>query len=173
MPRIYLASSFALIPKVVEVSNLLESHGNKITTKWWEKGKDYINIHSEKEDTLHPENFYSHPKCKMIFDRDYKGIENCQILVLVAGDNPSKFNGANIELGIAYALNKTCFSIGKIENSALYFPLIKCETLKELDQRIYEFCIYPCIDYNDYDSADEYDDNPDCLENDTIYDRGK
>lgn len=172
MPKIYLASSFALIPKVAEVSNFLESCGHKITTKWWEIGKDYINIHSEKDDTLHPENFYGHPKCKMIFDRDYKGIENCQILVLVAGDIPSKFNGANIELGIAYALNKTCFSIGKIENSALYFPLIKCKNLKELDKRIYEFCVSTNIDDNDFNFNDNYDNSPDCLQDEIMYNKG-
>jgi nucleoside 2-deoxyribosyltransferase len=167
MPKIYLASSFQNIPRVIAVSAELESHGNKITTKWW--AQDNINIHSEKDDNLNPEKFYQHPACKKIFERDLNGIKECQIFILVAGDIPAKFNGANIELGIAFQLNKALFSIGKLENCALYHPVIKCENIKELNKKIYEWCIYPAIDDSDDQDYEPFDDYPDCIDDEAMY----
>jgi hypothetical protein len=158
--KVYLASSFALIPKVIEVAESLESHGHLITVKWW--GKDNINLHNEKDDNLHWENFYGHPECKKIFNRDFEGIKQCHLFVLVAGDTPQKFNGANIELGIALALGKTCCSVGKLENCVLYYPLFKFDTIKDLTHWICQQMFPNCEDelefgYDDFDpSPDDY-----------------
>lgn len=166
--KVYLASSFSLIPKVIEVANALESHGHLITVKWWDK--DNINIHREKDDNLHPENFYGHPACRKIFNRDFEGIRQCYLFILVCGDTPQKFNGANIELGIALALGKTCCAIGKLENCAMYYPILKFETVKDLNRYIYQE-LFP--DEDDDFESNEFDHEPspeiDCPEDEYRY----
>jgi hypothetical protein len=163
--KVYLASSFALIPRVIEVSNALEEHGHKITVKWW--SYDNINIHGEKDDNLHPENFYQHPACPNIFNRDFDGIKKCDLFILIAGNTPQKFNGANIELGIALAMDKTCMSIGMLENCALYYPVRKYKDIRELLHGICQLT-FPDEDLDDY-SPDDFDPSPDCLEDEINY----
>ena len=72
-----------------------------------------------------------------IFRRDYEGVLKADAFVLVADDvTPRKFNGANIELGIAIASHKPVYSLGVLENSALYFPLTRCVSEDDLFHRL-------------------------------------
>src|SRR4030043_1525414 len=164
--KLYIASSFDLIPKVLEVEEAVENDFHTITTKWW--AKDKLDMHGEKN-LLNSETFYQHPFCSKIFARDYEGIRKCDALILVADDIPKKYNGANIELGIAYGFGKTCLSIGKLENCALYHPVIKCEDIPQLIKRL--DWLSNVDDRNDSRYDDIYDDMPDCIESDSYYNR--
>lgn len=125
--RIYIASSFSLIPKILELVNQLELLGHLITVKWWERQ------HLKNQFAmLNADVFYARPECEYAFKTDLEGIKNSDILILVADDKPRAYNGANIELGMALALNKPCYSIGNLENSAMYYTVIKCTTVDDL-----------------------------------------
>jgi nucleoside 2-deoxyribosyltransferase len=167
--KVYLASSFALIPRVIELANILESHGHRITIKWWEKSK--LNVHDE-HDTWSPEKYFTDPEtvenCRKVFERDFNGVEQCDLFILVAGNTPQKFNGANIELGIALALGKTCMAIGNLENCALYYPVFKYKDIRGLINGIRQVTFLD-EDFDDY-SPNDFDPSPDCIESDTYYD---
>lgn len=141
--KIYVASSFSLIDKVEAVVKELESVGHEITIKWWARA---FNIPSEglvhtielkkRYANLKPQDFYARPECKWSYETDFIGVKDADILVLVVDDIPRAYNGANIELGIALSDNKRCYSIGNLENSALYYPVIKCKSIIELLEAI-------------------------------------
>ena len=117
--KIYLASSFSLREKVERLSYNLENFGHTITVKWWLK--DYKEVGS-REDTV----WYSDPIIKGISERNFKGIDEADALILVCHDEKTrKFNGANIEVGYAIAKGKKVYYFGKIERSAMYQPLDK------------------------------------------------
>ena len=80
--------------------------------------------------------FYEKPETKLSFECDYKGVKNADIFIFVADDTPRKYNGANVELGIALSDKKPCFSIGVLENSVLYYPIVKCANIQEVISRI-------------------------------------
>ena len=116
--KVYLASSFELVKTLKNVARILENHGYAITVKWWVR--DYKKI------DLPDEEWYTRDDVKAISERNFKGIRKADILILVAGnDKARKFNGANIELGYALALRKPCYSMGKLERSAMYVPVLK------------------------------------------------
>jgi nucleoside 2-deoxyribosyltransferase len=133
--KAYIASSFGLVPKVERVAAMLEDMGHTITVKWWlpqdRKFKDLLGPKT-------PEEFYAHPKCRFFFERDFKGVKDADILVFVADDVPRAYNGANVELGIALGDGKICFSVGRLDNSALYWLVVKCQSDAELRQIIGE-----------------------------------
>jgi len=133
--KAYIASSFKLSDKVREVSRLLEEAGFEVICKWW-TGLDYIpgegRTLNQKSDLVSNAEFYSSPGCETAFKRDFAAVKECDFFVLVAGDTPRPFNGANIELGIAIGADKFCFSVGVLDNSALYYPVIKCKDNVEL-----------------------------------------
>jgi nucleoside 2-deoxyribosyltransferase len=131
--KVYLASSFDLVPVVETVTEYLERQGHTITVKWW--SRDGFDLRDKKADQT-TDGFYKDPVCEMIFWRDYQGVTDSDAFVIVAGDTPKKFNGANVEYGIAIALKKPCFSIGCLENSAMYHPLKKCKTFSELSDSL-------------------------------------
>lgn len=137
--KIYLASSFSLIPNIESIANCLEEEGHEITVKWWKR----LQLKQEFA-KLSPEEFYAHPECKFAFERDYLGIEQADALVFVADETPRRYNGANIELGIAYALGKPTFSIGALENSALYYKVKRCADLQELIKSLLEYEVRKC-----------------------------
>ena len=129
--KFYLASSFNLKNYVQEVADFLKSKGHTITVEWWKF--DY------KSFQMTDEEWYQNEKVVAISKRNFSGIVNADVFVLVASEVSSKkFNGANIELGYALALGKPCYSIGKIERSAMYVPITKCnyieDVLKELSK---------------------------------------
>lgn len=127
--KVYLASSFDMTPLVEIVAEYLEKLGHTITVKWW--SVDGFDMRDKKANHT-SDSFYKDPVCEMIFWRDYQGVTDSDAFVIIAGDIPKKFNGANVEYGIAVALKKPCFSIGQLENSAMYFPVRKCKALSEL-----------------------------------------
>jgi len=140
MPKkAYIASSFKLADKVREVEHLLEKAGYTVICKWW-TGLDYIpgegRTLNQKSDLVSNAEFYSSPGCETAFKRDFSAVKECDFFVLVAGDVPRPFNGANIELGIAIGADKFCFSVGVLDNSALYYPVIKCKDNIELLSQI-------------------------------------
>lgn len=140
--KVYIASSFKLKEKVVAVEKALEALGYTVLCKWW-TGLDYIagegRTLNEKSDVVSNEEFYSSPGCATAFKRDYAAVKDADFFVLVAGETPRPFNGANIELGIAIGDNKPCFSVGKLDNSALYYPVTKCSDIPDLLTKIPQF----------------------------------
>lgn len=150
--HVYIASSFKLKDRVVVVEKALEDAGYVIHCKWW-NNLDYIPSENrtlnEKSDVVSNEEFYSSPGCETAFKRDIHAVFESQVFVLVCGDTPRAFNGANIELGIAIGRgerNVKCFSIGKLDNSALYYPVKRCLGIEDLLWNINEYLIkeLPC-----------------------------
>jgi len=137
--NIYLASSFKLIEKVEKAAKALEDNGFKITEKWWKRpyqveGLGVVQTSELKKmyEDLTTEEFYEKPETKLSYECDYKGVKNADIFVFIADDTPRKYNGANVELGIALSDQKPCFSIGTLENSVLYYPIVKCADIQEV-----------------------------------------
>ena len=131
--NIYLASSFDLAPLVGTVAEYLETQGHTISVKWW--STDGFDMRDKKADHT-SDSFYKDEVCRLIYERDLKGVAESDALVIVADNIPKKFNGANVEYGIAVALGKQCFSLGALENSAMYYPIVKCRTLDELSNAL-------------------------------------
>lgn len=141
--KFYIASSFSLIPKVVDVEEALEEAGHSITTKWWKRaylvpfeGLVQTTELKKRYDSLAPTEFYLKPECEISYDLDFKGVKDAEALVFVADDAPRAYNGANVELGIALGDKKPCLSIGALQNSVLYHPVIKCSNIQELLSQI-------------------------------------
>ena len=135
--KIYLASSFDLVPVVQSVADYLEARGHTIVVKWW--SKDGFDMRDKKIDKT-SRKFYEDPVCRLIFERDLAGVKHADAFVLVCGDTPRKFNGANVEYGIAIALGKPCYSIGALDNSAMYHPITQCKTVRGLVSHIGLVC---------------------------------
>ena len=137
--KIYVASSFKLIPIVESVVEALEDAGHTITEKWWDrayKTKDLGLIDTQKlkkiYDDLDPSEFYSKKETSKSYVLDLRGIEDSDAFVFVADYSPKKFTGANIELGYALALGKDCLSVGELENSVMYSGVLKCKTVSSV-----------------------------------------
>ena len=83
---------------------------------------------------LEPAEFYAKPETFKSYMADLKGIEEADALVLVAPDEGSRGDlvGARVELGIAMGLKKTCFSIGSIMNSAMYWGIFRSSDIPHL-----------------------------------------
>jgi len=152
--KVYLASSFSLIPFVVQVAEYLEASGHTIAVKWW--AKDGFGVYSEETHRqtctdVPADLFYDKPHVRAIYQRDSAGVRACDALVIVAGGVPRKFNGANVEYGLALGHGKPCYSIGALENSALYYPVTRCKTLLELVDRLEAFIPYRAEDRKEGD----------------------
>ena len=74
---------------------------------------------------MRPETYWS-------FVSDFEGVKDADIFVFIAGSEPRKFNGANVELGIALGDLKPCFVIGELEISVLYYLVTRCSDVEEL-----------------------------------------
>lgn len=143
MKYVYLASSFALIPRVKEVAEALEKEGYTITCKWWERIYQTTDL-GAKETTelkklynnLSPEEYYKKPETKLSFEADLNGICMADFLVFVADEQPRPFNGANVELGIAISQIKDRFVYGRLANSAMYVGTHFCDSIDELLKKI-------------------------------------
>ncbi len=137
--KFYLASSFKLIDKVEAAAQIIEGWGHSITEKWWKRpyqveGLGVVETADLKEiyDKLTPEEFYAKPETRMSFDKDYLGILNADVFLFVADDKPRKYNGANVELGIALAESKFCACIGVLEKSVLYCTVKRFKAVEEV-----------------------------------------
>ena len=124
--KVYIASNFSLVNRVQEIADILKQKGHEITQEWWHK--DYKKLHISNDDL-----WYREPKVVAISERNFKGIREADRFLLIAPmDTATKFNGANIELGYALALGKPCYSLGKLERSAMYVPAKRCEFIEEV-----------------------------------------
>lgn len=137
--KFYIASSFKLLDKVKLLSHIFEGEGHEITLKWWDRAFDTPTegpVHTtelkKRYESLTNEEFYSRPECKIAYETDFQAIKDCNVLIMVADDKPRKYNGANIEIGMALALEKPVVSVGVLDNSAMYYPVIQCSTFGEL-----------------------------------------
>ncbi len=129
--KLYLASSFKYASLVAKLSKMLEAEGYEITQKWWLK--DY------KQIAVPDGEWYNREDVKAIFQRNFESIKKADALVLVSVlDEEPKFNGANVELGYALALGKSCLSIGTLCRSAMYVPVNQCSEFSELLVRLKE-----------------------------------
>ena len=124
--KFYLASDFYHIHVVRAVCNALQERGHTVTVKWWEDTA----LHLSKIKS--PDAFYKQESCRLIFERDKAGIKEASAFILVAGDTPSLFGGANIEVGIAYGLEIPVFSVGNLKNSAMYYGVTRCQSISEI-----------------------------------------
>lgn len=123
--KFYLASSFDLKQQVVSVATSLKARGHSITVEWWHY--DY------KQRDIPDASWFVESEVVDVSNRNFQGIEDCDRFVLIAdSETPRKFNGANIELGYALALQKPCYSLGKLERSAMYVPVIRCDSLDDI-----------------------------------------
>lgn len=125
--KIYIASSFSLIPKVEYACKILEDAEHEVLVKWWTR----LDL-KKKFAPLNPEAFYSEPECANAYERDFNGVMECDVFLFVADDKPRAYNGANVELGIALGNSKRCLSIGRLANSALYWPVYRCKDMDEV-----------------------------------------
>lgn len=160
--RVYLASSFDLIERVQEVATALEEAGHTITVKWWDRvydipgeGRVPTRELKARDEGLDDLAFYSRPETRKSSEDDIQGVLDSDVLILVADEKPRKFNGANIELGIAIGVNlilqlqaltggpyrcyglyapgpKLILSLGRLEISPLYLPVKRCQALEEV-----------------------------------------
>lgn len=128
---IYLASSFTMTEEVDWIANLLEAHGHHVIVRWWER-----RFPKEKFALLDSRVFYDHPECEYIFTRDRKGVEESDALIFVAENRVRRYSGANIELGIAIGKDIPCLSVGKLKRSILYFPVMRCDSIYEIIERL-------------------------------------
>lgn len=115
MIKVYIASSFKLIPQVKYVAKLLNDYGCLITKLWW--NFDYKTI--DLPNSL----WYKEEDVINISQENFNAIDECDILLFVANHKPQKYNGANVEVGYAIGKNKIVCSIGELERSAMYVPI--------------------------------------------------
>jgi hypothetical protein len=137
--KIYIASSFSLTEKVAQLAKVLESYGHTITVRWWDRSFDVEGegqVHTQelkaRYEELEPEEFYRKPGAYTAFITDFMGVKEAEALVFVAAEQPRKYNGATVELGIALGDNKPCFSLGNLEKSVLFYPVQRCRSPQDL-----------------------------------------
>jgi len=126
--EIYLASSFKLADRVAGLASDLKEHGFNIPVDWW--NHDFKQGCEDWSDRK----WYNSFPVKGVYARNRNGVYFiCDALILVAPETgTTRYNGANIELGMALAKNKPCFSYGKLERSAMYLEVKQCLTFQEL-----------------------------------------
>lgn len=127
--KIYLASKFSLRQKVEYLSNYLVTHGFSITCKWW---NDDIKQLSLKAKGNIDDEWYRFREVIAVSERDYRGIDNADVVILVSTKEPMSFNGANIEIGYAIAKGKKIFILGAVDRCALYRTAVFCGSVDKL-----------------------------------------
>ncbi len=139
--KVYVASSFSLIPKVERIVQALEEAGHEITVKWWDRIYDTKDLGPKETqelkklfNNLDPDEFYSRPKTSRSYLSDLEGIEDAEVLVLIGPDTASRGSlvGGNIELGFAIGIKRIVISIGALMNSAMYAGVAKTSSIPEL-----------------------------------------
>lgn len=120
--KVYLASAFRYKTECEYYHALLVNHEYEVPDVWWHM--DF------KELPVGDPEWYQLPEVHAIAERHWRNIRASDALVLVGpgnppGSSPGRFQGANVELGYALALNIPCLSVGCIERSAMYVPVIK------------------------------------------------
>lgn len=135
--KIYLASSFRFVEDVKKLQEWLITEGSQkdqheITCEWWHTDyKQHLKTKTINE-------WFSEPVIKVIYQRSLQAIRECDLLILVSPE-PTKFNGANVEVGMALALGKPVIAYGQVEKSGMYEPLVRCSNLEQLALAMKEF----------------------------------
>lgn len=139
--KVYVASSFSLIPKVETIVKALEEAGHEITVKWWSReyeipgeGKVPTSDLKGRFKDLDPDRFYSQPETMRSYNADLEGIEDAEALVIIAPDIASRdaLVGANIELGFAIGIKRVVISIGALMNSTMYAGVARTSSIPDL-----------------------------------------
>ena len=116
--------------EIVELlSRRLADVGHEVPDKWW--------IVDSKNDAwavdLPDREWQAHAIPRAIAQRHWGSIDKSDALILVSHpDNPMKFTGANVEVGYAIAKGIPVLSIGVLERSAMYCPIIQADSVPEL-----------------------------------------
>lgn len=119
--RIYLASSFSLKDRVQHVYNTLTDAGHRVPDIWWDESREQADL---KVIDVPDDEWYRHPAVQKRAARHWTYIDATDVFVIVAPpEGTKKFNGANIELGYAIATGSACYSVGRLERSAMYEPV--------------------------------------------------
>jgi len=130
--KVYLASSFRYINEVKELQSYLYSKGHIVSCEWWKT--DYkLEL---KTQTI--AEWFASPIIKVIYRRSLDAIRESRLLIFVTPE-ATKFNGANVEVGIALALDKPVIAFGQLEKSGMYEPVIRCATILDLELALKEF----------------------------------
>jgi hypothetical protein len=131
----YIASSFSLKDRIWECHDALQDAGIGVPDVWWDESREQADL--KVLDVPDPE-WYAQEVVLQRAKRHYDAIEGCDLYVIVApGDRTKKFNGANIELGYAYAQGCVCVCYGQLERSAMYVgpggqPVRQCPNIESL-----------------------------------------
>lgn len=133
--EVYIGSSFSLKDRVQHVYETLTEAGHVVPDVWWDESREQADL---KVLDLPDEEWYEHPKVMKRALRHWETIEQCDVFVLVAPEEGTKkFNGANLELGYAFGTGSICYSVGRLERSAMYIgpdevPVRQVESAEEL-----------------------------------------
>lgn len=130
--RVYIGSSFSLKDRVQKVHDDLIENGHDVPDVWWDESREQANL--KDIDVAIEEDWYRKDIVKKRAKRHFDRIEECDVFVIVApeGGETKKFNGANIELGYAIATGSECYSVGRLERSAMYEPVTQLGSSREL-----------------------------------------
>lgn len=124
--KVYIASSFDLLEKVIDTAQTLWENGIQITIAWWKK--DYKKIDDP--------DWYSRPDVIEASQKNFDAIDKADAVLLVCPDFVGEcFNEANVAVGYAIAKGKPVYSIGVLQRSEMYVPIIK---LKDIDEFLKE-----------------------------------
>lgn len=141
--KLYLASSFSLTDRVEQVAAALEAEGHEIAVRWWDRtfnvegeGQVHTQVLKKRYNDMPPDAFYARPECEYAFLTDMQGIQESGALVMVATDEPRDYAGASVEIGYAIGVGRPVFLLGRLKNSAMYWPLCRCKDLPDLLSRL-------------------------------------
>lgn len=128
--EVYLASSFNLKERVQHVYDELTDAGHKVPDVWWDESREQANL---KTIDVPDEEWYQHPTVVERANRHWEWVNECDIFVVVCPyDGTKKYNGAAVELGYAIASGSDCYSVGRLERSAMYEPVTQLDDAQEL-----------------------------------------
>ncbi len=117
--KVYIASSFSNLERVKDVVGLCNLLKIDITCTWWDRKQ----LHDDFKGKYSDDVFYNLPDCRIAYHRDVQGIKDADLLILVATNEPKRYNGAMLECGIAVGLDKPIVVYGKLEQSAMFYPM--------------------------------------------------
>ena len=127
---VYIASSFNLKERVQRVYDALTDAGYGVPDVWWDESREQADLKTIDE----PDHYwYQLNVVQRRAERHWRNIEEADVFVIVAPEEGTKkFNGANIELGYAIASGCACYSVGRLERSAMYEPVVQTDVVDEL-----------------------------------------
>lgn len=132
--EVYIGSSFSLKDRVQHVCETLTDAGHVVPDIWWDESREQADL---KVIDIPDEEWYQHSTVQRRAERHWKWVDDCDIFVIVCPfEGTKKFNGAAVELGYAIATESRCFSVGKLERSAMYEPVTQLNTAEELVEEL-------------------------------------